>query len=696
VFKLKCKKRITSIAIFAILISVSAAGFYTNINVSASNGSGTVYYVGGIGPGNYSTIQSAINAATAGSTVFVYNGTYHEHLSIGRSINLIGEDKDTTIVDADDYSRVIYINADNVKISGFTIINTPSNYGIYLHMYSEHNTITGNNIMNSSNGVYLFTHSSHNKIIDNMFELNTFAVKIVNWAENNTVKDNVMRNNGYGIKLILSDDTKILDNYFADNQYNDISTESSKYLTIIGNKMLSDTIYGVHIQGVVPDDNNIIENNVITNNSETGLFLSFVYSSIINNNTITNSKHGIYFDRCRDNTAMGNTISDNTHNGMILYSCQRHTIYNNEFDSNFWYAINIPDSGYHEIYHNNFINNSKEDSFTYDQQCFDGGSSDWNSTSIHEGNYWNDFDEASEGAYDVDSNGIIDSPYDIPRYDRNKDLHPLAEPFVLNHPPVADANGPYTADEGQTMPLDGSGSYDPDGDALMYRWDLDNDGTYDTSYSADPTYIYDCIDDYSGTVCLEVTDGYLTNVDCTTVMVNNVAPTVSIDNSLDLESQCFEVGEDIDFIGSFTDPGVDDTHTISWDFGDLNSSTVSLSVTHSYMQPGNYVLILTITDNNGDSGLAAVDICIIEITEQDEIQEVIEDVEDFELHEGIENSVTTKLSNAIESLNNGNLTEAKNILNAFINHVEAQRGKKLTEAQADYLISEVQTIIDSI
>ena len=51
----------------------------------------TTRYVGGTGPGNYSKIQSGINVANPGDTVFVYNGTYYEHPVIEEAIYLIGE-----------------------------------------------------------------------------------------------------------------------------------------------------------------------------------------------------------------------------------------------------------------------------------------------------------------------------------------------------------------------------------------------------------------------------------------------------------------------------------------------------------------------------------------------------------------------------------------------------------------------------
>ncbi len=383
----------------------------------------------------FTTIQSAIDDSNTlnGHTIYVYSGTYYEQLSIFKSITLIGEDKDTTIIDAEGTGEAVYINGDGIKIQGFTIKNTKSNYGIYLHMYCDNNILTGNNIIDCSEGIHLHTHSSNNEISNNIFEYNTFSIKFVFWAEDNVIKNNIMKNNGYGIKIIQSDKNTIENNYCTDNQNNDVSTELSKELTIIDNQFLSNSIYGVYIDGTMGDDNNTIENNIITNNSETGLLLDSVDNSKINNNTIYDSKHGIYFDGCFDNIVMGNNLSENDYNGIVSYNSHRHLIYNNNFYSNYYYAINIGNGGNHKIYHNNFVNNSDPSSGMYDEQCYDLGESDWNSTTIMEGNYWDDFDEPSEGAFDNDLDGIIDSSYNVPYYDvRNIDLYPLASPYTSN------------------------------------------------------------------------------------------------------------------------------------------------------------------------------------------------------------------------------------------------------------------------
>ena len=69
----------------------------------------------------------------------------------------------------------------------------------------------------------------------------------------------------------------------------------------------------------------------------------------------------------------------------------------------------------------------------------------------------------------------------------------------------------------------------------------------------------------------------------------------------------------------------------------------------------------------------------------------------LDIPEGTENSLIAKLEAAkqkLEDNNENNDAAAINNLQAFINQVEAQRGKKISEEDADYLISKAQQIID--
>lgn len=101
---------------------------------------------------------------------------------------------------------------------------------------------------------------------------------------------------------------------------------------------------------------------------------------------------------------------------------------------------------------------------------------------------------------------------------------------VANAPPSVSAGGPYTVSEGGSISLAASGS-DPEGQALSYAWDLDNDGTYETS-GMTPSFSAAALDGPSSyTVGVQVTDaGGLTATDAATVDVTNVAPTATFDS----------------------------------------------------------------------------------------------------------------------------------------------------------------------
>ena len=93
---------------------------------------------------------------------------------------------------------------------------------------------------------------------------------------------------------------------------------------------------------------------------------------------------------------------------------------------------------------------------------------------------------------------------DPPMYDTEE--HKIIITGDVNHPPIADAGGPYAARPGEEIILDGTGSYDPDpGDSISaYAWDLDGDGEYDDSDDPQPSIIWEGVK--SGLIGLKVWD----------------------------------------------------------------------------------------------------------------------------------------------------------------------------------------------
>jgi parallel beta-helix repeat protein len=136
---------------------------------------GDIFYVGGSGEGNYSKIQDAIDNASDGDTVFVYDDSspYYEHILINKSISLIGEDLDTTIIDGGRNGTIVRIASVDVNISNLTIQNGDA--GISCGFLSGSNTLQNTIISDNNCGIYL-EGSSYNVIKDNIISKNYIGI----------------------------------------------------------------------------------------------------------------------------------------------------------------------------------------------------------------------------------------------------------------------------------------------------------------------------------------------------------------------------------------------------------------------------------------------------------------------------------------------------------------------------------------
>jgi len=341
-------RKICVIGLIILLVGVNVSGNFTkeNKNVSTIGFDGNNLYVGGGGPNNYTKIQDAIDNSSDGDTVFVYSGIYYEYnIEIGKSINLIGENRNTTIIDGQhNDGHIINISVDNVTVNGFKI----KNCGTVHYEFSKYGGININ--------------SDGHVIINNIFE-NEYDGSGENWE---------------AIMLINVNNSIISDNIFycindgAICPAHDPVSQTRMAYTHDNNIISNNTVYrgGIYLTG----DNNIIDGNIIYGNGGVVIYgninttansWDFVYNNTISYNSViphpdTMYIGGILLYHTSDNNIFGNYLYDgvdqhngNT-NGIYLQDVLNTEIYQNTIIG-YFYGILIMDS-YNITVENNDIN----------------------------------------------------------------------------------------------------------------------------------------------------------------------------------------------------------------------------------------------------------------------------------------------------------------------------------------------------
>jgi hypothetical protein len=193
---------------------------------------------------------------------------------------------------------------------------------------------------------------------------------------------------------------------------------------------------------------------------------------------------------------------------------------------------------------------------------------------------------------------------------------------VNNVAPTLTISGAASVNEGTEYSL-GLSSSDP-GDDTITKWTIDwGDGGTPEDVTGDPASALHTYAD--GTIDRNITatatdeDGTFSS-NSISVTVNNVAPTLG---AIPATAENFS-GQIHGITATFTDPGVDDTHTatIDWDEGDGHESVTvtqgsgsgSLSGSHQYLETGVYNIVVTVMDDNGGSDSADQEKTVIRLT----------------------------------------------------------------------------------
>ncbi|MDH7507694.1 MAG: NosD domain-containing protein, partial [Candidatus Thermoplasmatota archaeon] len=206
--------------------------------------------------------------ASNGDIIYVYDdlSPYQENIRINKQILLIGENKETTIINGvTGQDHVVRISSKNVEINGFTIKGSIEGQdGIAVFGLMELCIISNNIIMDNSYGILLQPTSSKITISNNIISNNNYQGILLQSSNRNIITNNtIIKNGDYGISLeVYSIQNKIINNTI-ENNFAGIKIGGSSSQNNISSNFISDNnMEGILIKGLLSSNNEITRNNI--------------------------------------------------------------------------------------------------------------------------------------------------------------------------------------------------------------------------------------------------------------------------------------------------------------------------------------------------------------------------------------------------------------------------------------------------
>jgi parallel beta-helix repeat protein len=381
------------------------------------NVSGSTLYVNATGSGGaYTSIQDAIDAASVGDTVFVFNGNYSESVYLDKTISLVGESTNSTVIEKP-AGGIVKITANWSNVTGFTLIkmnlqlynvtncevynNTikseDSQYSLYLR-FSRFNIVSNNNVSNNDYHGIVLHDSYNNDITENKVSFNGWSGISIDLDSygNNITKNNASSNQHDGISVssdqnnvientasynirngidISSSNNVIIDNWLFLNEEDGIHLDSGSNLnTIKNNDISNNNDYGIELR--LSRENNILNNNIFENptgiivsdsdrnnitdnflfSNGMGLYLSSAINNSVSENSIYNNNYGLYITDSENNSIFENEVYQNNY-GLYFYRSEGNNISKDNISSNTKYGIHLFKSQKNDFFENNIDNN---------------------------------------------------------------------------------------------------------------------------------------------------------------------------------------------------------------------------------------------------------------------------------------------------------------------------------------------------
>jgi len=277
---------------------------------------GKIWYVDDSGGSDFTTIQEAVDAATDSDEIMVSEGSYGEHVVLNKSIALIGESPENTVIDVNGTGSAIRIDSNGVNISGFMLtgggkemddagvlivsqfnhlsqLNCSNNRRGIRVLGNGNNTFTKCEFVDNQIGIEII--SNNNSISESTFMNNyygTYISGIFNGpvVSNTTIFDNSLHWNGIGIQCSYSSHNDILMNNISENSNSGISLLSSSSSVIRKNSLASNTWNGIQMQS--SQDLHITKNSL--SDGRKGISIGVTHNVTIVDNQIEDNEIGIF------------------------------------------------------------------------------------------------------------------------------------------------------------------------------------------------------------------------------------------------------------------------------------------------------------------------------------------------------------------------------------------------------------------
>jgi len=308
------------------------------ISLEARESKLKMIYVDDDGSADFTCIQDAIDYADDGDTVFVYSGTYYGNIVLDKSLNVIGEDKYSTIIDGMNAGRAVLITAPNgVVIKNFTINNGKGGISIgEWNASSKNNIIQNNIILVKSIGINVY--SSENDIISNNTIMNcdVDGMRVWHYSQNIKIIGNTIFNCGRDGLWIDAQNIEISGNEIYNNGRNGMMLGYwyVDNVRVSYNRIYSNGCHGIFILGSGWPGLccYAVEKNIVSNNNYCGIWVSgpALFIKIKNNHFEGNGASGVEFEYTYISSVKQNNFINNGRNAWFASS------FFNVWSNNYW------------------------------------------------------------------------------------------------------------------------------------------------------------------------------------------------------------------------------------------------------------------------------------------------------------------------------------------------------------------------